>query len=167
MPARRHHEVRPVSAPPPFLRPPGARAEAEFVATCSRGGDCAMACPVSAIVPLGPAYGEAQEGTPAVMPRANACVLCDDLPCIAACPSGALQPVPRAEVDMGLAVVDYDRCYAARGRECDECVAACPVGETALRVHDGAPVVGAACTGCGKCEMVCPADPTAIAVRPG
>jgi ferredoxin len=32
-------------APFPLLRPPGAIAEPDFLATCTRCGDCAKACP--------------------------------------------------------------------------------------------------------------------------
>jgi len=150
---------------PPFLRPPGALPEDELLRLCEPCDACAKACPYSVILPLGPAYGAAA-GTPAVLPRDGPCRLCDGLPCAAACPTGALRPVPISEVRMGTARLAPERCWAVQGQPCDYCVTACPIGETALRWDGGRPeVVADGCVGCGLCVHYCTATPPALAVE--
>ena len=59
--------------------------------------------------------------------RAQACRLCADFPCIAACPTEALHPVfARDEVRMGCAVINRDLCIAVQGMRCEVCYRACP-----------------------------------------
>lgn len=151
---------------PEYVRPPGALPEAEFVATCERCHQCAEACPYDVILPLGPAYGEA-DGTPAVLPQDKPCHLCEDLPCAAACPSGALRRIPLAEVKMGTARLHTKRCWAIQGQPCDYCVKECPLGERAL-VWDGdrPRILEDGCTGCGMCVAICPTDPRALSIQP-
>jgi ferredoxin-type protein NapG len=150
---------------PGFLRPPGAVSEEAFVRLCERCGKCREACPVDAILPLGPAYGKQREGTPVILPRGTACELCEDLPCAAACPTGALEVIPRLNVRMGEARVNGGLCFAAQGQPCDYCVKHCPVGPAAIRLVEAVPRVELeACTGCGQCEHICPATPAAITV---
>lgn len=148
-----------------FLRPPGAAAEARFLALCERCDDCATACPHHTIVPLGPAYGPAA-GTPAILPRDVPCHLCQDLPCAAACPTGALTVVAPSDVRMGEASLEADRCWAVMGQPCDYCVKECPVGPEALRLVGRRPEIGEACVGCGKCVHICAATPPALRVEP-
>ncbi len=156
-------EAEPV---PEALRPPGAIAEQRMIELCERGGACAKACPHDVILPLGVAYGAAC-GTPAIVPRDGPCRLCSDLPCARACPSGALRPVPVAEVRLGTARLDPDRCWAALGQPCDYCVKECPLGEKALTWKDGRPeVITEACVGCGMCVTICTATPAALRVVP-
>ena len=154
-----------------FLRPPGAIEESEFLNTCMRCGACADACPVDAILSLRVAQaGDAAAGTPTIFPSRQACVLCDQIPCTKACPSGALQLVAApSEVRMGLAELSQQACLRSRGEDCRLCVEECPLGVAAIglestgrvRVHrDG-------CVGCGVCESCCPTTPKAILVRPG
>ena len=151
---------------PGFLRPPGAWKEDRFLELCERCTDCRDACPYTVILPLGPAYGEA-EGTPVILPQDDACRLCEDLPCIRSCPSGALQPVSREEVNMGLARLDATLCLAVRGEPCDSCVGSCPLGEKALRwAVDRPEILAAGCTGCGMCVEICPARPRALIIDP-
>jgi ferredoxin-type protein NapG len=151
---------------PPFLRPPGAADETTFLQRCSRGGACAEACPHDVILPLGPAYGEAQD-TPAILPGDAPCRLCDGLPCARACQSGALTLLPIADVRMGTARLDPDRCWAALGQPCDYCLHECPLGERALRWNGDRPEVQPdGCTGCGLCLHICTATPPAIRIEP-
>ena len=164
-------EAEPVPSPrtdrsllPDYLRPPGAAPEDELVRLCERCHKCVEACPHDVILPLGPAYGEA-DGTPAILPRGGPCRLCDDLPCAVACPSGALKPVPIPEVRMGTAYLNAAFCWAAQGQPCDACLKVCPLGERALRNNDGVPeVVEEGCVGCGMCVQICPATPPALTV---
>src|SRR5262245_16370938 len=98
----------------PLLRPPGALPEATFLETCDRSGRCVAACPVQAIQLLRSAEREL-DGTPFLVPSQKACVVCDDLSCMKACPSGALEFVPKEQIAIGLAVVDLQRCRRSFG----------------------------------------------------
>jgi ferredoxin len=151
---------------PPFLRPPSALPEAEFLEACNRCSTCAAACPHDAILPLGPAYG-AGDGTPAILPGDEPCHLCDDLPCATVCPSGALRLVPLAQVNMGTARLLDERCRAVRGRICVACVESCPLGEAAI-VWDGdrPRILADGCVGCGICVAACPEAPKALEIVP-
>ena len=149
---------------PGYLRPPGALAEALFVATCDRSHECIKACPYEALLPLGEAYAAAQ-GTPVILPETHPCRLCSDLPCIAACPSGALAPTPLDEVSMGLARWSEENCILTHGDLCTACIAACPVSPVTLWTEGGRIVVDAErCTGCGMCVYACPTAPRSLTI---
>ncbi|MBM4015771.1 MAG: 4Fe-4S dicluster domain-containing protein [Planctomycetes bacterium] len=157
----------PTNAAAPPLRPPGALPEAEFVATCERSGHCVAACPVQALVALRSADPR-RDGTPQLIPSQRACVLCDDLSCMKACPSGALSLVPRAAIRIGLAVVHHDDCRRSVGEPCRECIDRCPLQAEAISLDAQGRVAVRAdgCTGCGVCELYCPTAPRAITVLP-
>lgn len=169
------------------IRPPGALCEDDFLATCIRCGRCADACPNRCITAFTPeagrehaiAPGPRQFGTPVILPRRQACMLCNGQPgdallCTEACPSGALQLVKktpesvREHVKMGTAQVDTNLCYSFNGASCGVCVRACPLEGTALRAGMWErPLIDAdECIGCGLCERSCVHYPQAIAVRP-
>ncbi len=78
--------------PRPVLRPPGALPEAEFLRTCYRCGSCMDACPSHAIKPVQGA-DEDLSGTPWLDIDLEACRDCPQIPCVQACPSGALVPM--------------------------------------------------------------------------
>ncbi len=151
----------------PLLRPPGALSEATFATTCERSGHCITACPVKAIRPLRSA-DPTRDGTPYIIPSHQACVLCDDLACMKACPSGALTLVPKEQIRIGLARVDHGRCSRSSGEPCRECVDRCPIGSSAIGLDDRGRVEvrAAGCTGCGVCELYCPTSPRAITILP-
>jgi ferredoxin-type protein NapG len=152
----------------PLLRPPGALPEDKFVNTCSMTGQCVRACPVRAIKQTPP--DDSRGGmTPYIEPELQACVICEELACMKACPSGALNLVPREEIRMGQAVIDYDLCLRVSGDDCQDCVENCPIGEAAIHLdseHGSVEIEDAGCVGCGKCVMVCPADPNALMIEP-
>jgi ferredoxin-type protein NapG len=155
-------------APRRYIRPPGALLEAAFVAACTRCGDCVRACPVAAIAPLGAGEGLAA-GTPALAPSLDACVMCAEMPCATACPTGALtRPADGwASARIALLEIDTGRCIAHRDVACGICARACPVGDAALSVDaHGHPVIGTACTGCGVCISACVTTPSSITVHP-
>ena len=66
-------------APRRWFRPPGALPEPEFLALCTRCGDCMPVCPVRAII-RAPADAGLAAGTPIIEPLAQACVVCTDMP---------------------------------------------------------------------------------------
>lgn len=176
-----------------ILRPPGAAPGEAFADLCSRCGDCVRACPAQCIEleaapdASTPGAGGLGGGLPYIVARQSPCVVCDDLACMTACPTGALQRVASpGAIAMGKAVVDGQRCLrrpatsqpvggvsrglneqAVVGEDCRLCVRDCPMGEAALgfdargqiQVRDG-------CVGCGVCERVCPTEPASIVVLP-
>jgi NAD-dependent dihydropyrimidine dehydrogenase PreA subunit len=125
------------------------------------------ACPVAAIKP---AWSDdpLRDRKPIVEARLQACVVCDDLSCMRACPSGALRVLPREEIRMGTAVVDPAKCLRSQGEDCQICVDKCPLGARAIEIPSFGEAVlvhAQGCVGCGVCEMWCPTDPAAIVVR--
>ena len=153
------------SEPPPastridWLRPPGAVEEQLFLERCTRCNDCVTACPPGAIV------AHPEDGTPVLFADQSPCLLCEDLPCIAACETDALLPVVEVrQVHMGIAAVSHRLCTAGQG--CHACVSKCPMDAlvmdfASLRLS----VVKEACVGCGMCEMVCRAVSDRVAIR--
>ena len=166
------------AAPPPLplLRPPGAASPVDFAARCIRCGRCLEACPYQAIH-AAPLNAGREASTPFVNARAQACRLCVDFPCAAACPTGALSvPAERADAAMGTAVVNEETCLSFQGMRCEVCYRACPLIDEAIRIdyrpREGddihavfAPQVNAeVCPGCGLCEQRCPVSDPAPAI---
>lgn len=172
---RARHELR-GSADTRALRPPGAVAEQRFLAACVRCGLCVQACPWDVLRLAG--EGEAvAAGTPYFHAREAACVMCQDLPCQSVCPTGALGPgaMRIEQARIGLATLSRPQgCYSFIGAAaCNSCARACPLGDRAITMRQGAtrlggrftPTVDAtACTGCGLCEQACIAEQPAITV---
>ncbi|MFB5084229.1 4Fe-4S dicluster domain-containing protein [Symbiobacterium thermophilum] len=164
--------ARPMLAAPAgrrLLRPPGALPEPFFLGLCLRCGQCAQACPRSAIRIARWEHG-LSTGTPYIAARETACDLCGGQApaCAAVCPTQALHLEPGEPVRMGTAVIDATRCLAHMGDICRSCFNACPLRGRAI-VLEGAlrPVVDPAlCTGCGLCEEHCLVEPAAIHVEP-
>lgn len=169
------------------LRPPGARDEEEFLARCIRCFRCGDACPNRAIVALSArsgrdfsrAPGPAEEGTPVIFPRRQACMLCQGVPgdqllCTAACPTGALEPVQKtkedilAKVRMGTARIDHNICYSWNGASCGVCARACPLEGLAIKagLFERPEIDPDFCVGCGLCERACIRYPQAAVVLP-
>ena len=146
-----------------ILRPPGAKDEADFLATCSTCGNCVDACPVQCIS-IKP---ERAGGVPHIIASESPCVMCDGLLCMYSCPTGALTAIPIGLVDMGDARWFEDRCVRSAGTECTMCIDHCPIGPRAIELIDGKIAVHEeGCTGCGVCEHECPTTPKSILVIP-
>lgn len=167
--------------PAQALRPPGALAEDDFLAACIRCGLCVRDCPYDTLVLAELGADGPATGTPYFTARAVPCEMCDDIPCVAACPTGALDPA-LTDIDdarMGTAVlVDQENCLNFLGLRCDVCYRVCPVIDDAITLelsHNDrsghhaifAPTVHADyCTGCGICEKSCVLPEAAIKVLP-
>lgn len=149
------------------IRPPGALPELEFLAECTKCDLCMKACHQGSIRLADESYGIVI-GTPIIVPRETPCYMCDDMTCISACPTTALQQVDRRNVRMGTAVINTKSCLAYQGQICDYCYSRCPFPDEAIFMQDGQrPVVVAdKCTGCGLCEYYCVATTPAIRIVP-
>lgn len=162
------------------LRPPGALPEAEFLGACIRCGLCVRDCPYDTLSLAKPETPVAT-GTPYFTARAIPCEMCEDIPCIKACPTGALDheltDINRAK--MGIAVlIDHETCLNFLGLRCDVCYRVCPVIDQAITLElqpntrTGRhamflPTVHSEhCTGCGKCEKSCVLEEAAIRILP-
>lgn len=155
-------------APRRWFRPPGAAPEVAFVAACTRCGDCIDVCPVHAIIKA-PANAGLAAGTPYIDPTMQACIVCEDMPCAAACETGALV-VPDdlwASIHMGVLELDPQRCITFQGSACGVCARSCPVGDRALAIDDrGHPVLKPeGCVGCGVCVTACVTAPSSLKLR--
>lgn len=168
------------SLPAQALRPPGAGSEDEFLAACIRCGLCVRDCPYPTLG-LADVGEDVPVGTPYFVARKAPCEMCDDIPCVKACPTGALDPnlTDIDDADMGLAVlVDEETCLNFQGLRCDVCYRVCPAIDEAITLelsHNTRtkkhavfiPTVHSdKCTGCGKCERSCVLDTAAIRVFP-
>lgn len=166
--------------PPTALRPPGALTEEDFSAACVRCGMCVRDCPYD-ILRLAKPEESLSTGTPYFVARQAACEMCDDIPCVKACPTGALDHklTDISQARMGLAVlVDHETCLNYLGLRCDICHRVCPLIDKAITLEPQTnertgrhsyfiPVVHSDhCTGCGKCEKVCPTEIASIKVLP-
>lgn len=167
--------------PSEALRPPGALPEADFLSACVRCGLCVRDCPYDTLKLAELGEDGAATGTPYFTARTVPCEMCDDIPCVGACPTGALDPALTNIDDarMGTAVlVDQENCLNFLGLRCDVCYRVCPVIDEAITLelshntrsgHHAifAPTVHADhCTGCGVCEKSCVLPEAAIKVLP-
>ena len=166
--------------PAQALRPPGALAESDFLSACVRCGLCVRNCPYDTLK-LSALGDPVPTGTPYFEARTIPCEMCDTIPCVKACPTGALDR-SLTEINkskMGLAaLVDHESCLNFLGLRCDVCYRVCPVIDKAItldKVHNQRsdrhamllPTVHSEhCTGCGKCEKSCVLPEAAIKVFP-
>lgn len=167
--------------PAEALRPPGALDEDKFLSACIRCGLCVRDCPYDTLKLAELGEDGPATGTPYFTARTVPCEMCEDIPCVAACPTGALDPgldnIDNAQ--MGTAVlVDQENCLNFQGLRCDVCYRVCPVIDEAITLEPShntrsgshaifAPTVHVErCTGCGLCEKSCVLPEAAIKVLP-
>lgn len=160
-----------------LLRPPGIQSEHDFLARCIKCGKCIEACPYVALHVAGPTQGSSA-GTPCIDAREQACRLCADFPCVAACPTGALRDVAeKHDPHMGYARIDEEVCIAFQGYRCEVCYRVCPLIDKAItidfqgRENDAIhakfiPTVNDdVCTGCGLCVERCAVSEPYVPIR--
>lgn len=153
------------------IRPPGAAPEAEFLAACTRCGECMRACITNGLQPALLETGLEGLWTPVLVPRIGACAeKCTA--CGQVCPTDAIRPFTvdqKKHIKLGLAHVYKDLCIAwNEGKDCIVCAEVCPyqavifkdVEDPTLKKTKRVPTVdGKLCTGCGLCEHHCPVTP--------
>ena len=159
-------------------------AEDRFLAACVRCGLCVRDCLPQNLHLSDWGDGLAADvaiGTPYFIARDIPCEMCEAVPCVKACPTGALDPALQdiTQARMGTAVlIDQENCLNFLGLRCDVCYRVCPVIDQAITLEKVSnprsdrhamllPTVHAeACTGCGKCEKSCVLERAAIKVLP-
>jgi len=156
LPLLRLHGLLGRNFSPRLLRPPGALAEAEFLARCLKCGQCMGACPSNIIQPAGLEAGIEGLWTPLLNFRIGTagclpeCTACGEI-----CPTGAIRRLSaderlargafadREPVRIGLAFVDRGRCLPwAMDRPCIVCQEVCPVSPKAIGVVERFAPVG-------------------------
>ena len=160
-----------------LLRPPGIQSEHDFMARCMKCGKCIEACPHVTLRAAGPMNGAAA-GTPYIEPRERPCHLCEDFPCMNACPTDALRDVAeKHDPHMGYARIDENICIAHQGYRCEVCYRVCPLIDEAITIDfqslEGddihtkfVPVINKeVCTGCGLCVERCAVDEPYVPIR--
>jgi polyferredoxin/Pyruvate/2-oxoacid:ferredoxin oxidoreductase delta subunit len=135
---------------PDLIRPPGALAEEDFLARCTKCGQCMRVCPTNIIQPAGSDYGMEALWTPILNFRIGSsgcqrnCVACGHI-----CPTAAIRPLSLDEklgrnayagsgpVKIGTAFVDRGRCLPwAMDKPCIVCQENCPVSPKAIWVSE-------------------------------
>lgn len=144
-----------------YLRPPGALPPELFNRSCHPFCSiCRDACFRSAIQPD-------SFGFPSIRPEVSPCVMCTDVPCTKACPTGALANLDSPwQIKIGIAIIEPASCAAHQGSDCKTCYEICPLQDKAIQLIDGLPqLVTEHCTGCGICVYECP-SPNAVVIQP-
>ena len=160
-----------------LLRPPGIQSEHDFMARCIKCGKCIEACPYAALHAADAMQGAAA-GTPCIDAREQACRLCLDFPCVAACPTGALRDVAdRHDPHAGYAKIEEEVCIAFKGYRCEVCYRICPLIDEAIKIDFQAlegddihtkfiPTIDPhICTGCGLCVERCAVSEPYVPIR--
>jgi polyferredoxin len=178
-----------------LVRPPGARQELDFMATCARCAECMKVCPTNVIQPAVFAAGVEGFMTPQMDYRRAYCDWsCNE--CGKVCPTQAIRALSLEEKRLkviGRAYIDRNTCIPwSEGRDCLVCQELCPIPDKAIVFDTGGSALGAGggqgsgggqgagqhtgvklprviperCNGCGVCEHYCPViNEAAIRVR--
>jgi polyferredoxin/formate hydrogenlyase subunit 6/NADH:ubiquinone oxidoreductase subunit I len=124
-----------------LIRPPGARGELDFMATCARCAQCMKGCPTNVIQPA--VFDAGIEGffTPQMDFRRGYCEWsCNE--CGKVCPTQAIRKLSLEEKQLkviGRAYIDRSTCIPwAEGRDCLVCQELCPTPEKAIVFSTGA-----------------------------
>jgi len=143
-------------------RPPGSLLEKDFLKFCTRCYLCIDVCPVDALKPASILDGISNLGTPVL--DVKKCIFCQE--CMRICPTGAIQKIPKDEIDIGNAVINRDICLTwTEKRRCKNCYRACKYDAIELKDRKYPVVIEGKCTGCGACERRCPTNPKSIVIH--
>jgi len=162
-------------APQGLIRPPAALPEMDFLARCSRCGECMAACPTNTLQPIWLEAGFIGLFSPGLNLRRSYCSpecrICGEV-----CPTDAirkLSPDERIWAKTGTAVIFRRKCLAwEQQKSCMVCDEVCPCKAVEFRKEPGnrVPVPQVSeekCVGCGYCEHFCPVqNQSAIEVMP-
>ncbi|MEK6778758.1 MAG: 4Fe-4S binding protein [Candidatus Deferrimicrobiota bacterium] len=164
-------KTSPVSArpAPELVRPPGSRAEDDFLSRCVRCGECMKVCITGGLQPTLFSAGIEGIWTPLLVSKIGYCEYNCTL-CGQVCPTSAIRkltPEEKRKTVIGLAFVDPSRCIPfAQGTPCIVCEEHCPTPRKAIvfterpgkggRTVKVPVVVLDLCIGCGICEYKCP-----------
>jgi len=158
---------------PLLIRPPGALAEGEFLARCTRCGECMRVCIANGLQPTWFEAGLEGMWSPVLVPRIGYCEFNCTL-CGQVCPTGAIRRLrlpEKRKTKLGLACVDRNRCLPWKGQsDCIVCEEHCPTGSKAIvfkeertrtaggewRMFKKPYIDEDLCVGCGICETKCP-----------
>jgi len=146
----------------PFIRPPGALPEVDFLRTCIRCGECMKSCLTNTLQPCLWESGLAGLWSPKLGLRMAACEQNCNV-CGKVCPTQAIRSLSLDEKNhakIGTAVLRKEMCLVwAQNKLCLICDEICPYNAIVFRPVEGyrRPVVVASrCNGCGYCEQRCP-----------
>jgi len=145
VPAARSGGVLDAHAHARLIRPPGSRAEREFLERCIRCGECMKVCPNGALHPALHEAGLEGLWTPMLIARLGyceqSCVLCSEV-----CPTGAIEKIGEAHrlgtdgqqaIAIGTAFFDRGRCLPwAMATDCIVCEEFCPTSPKAIWVEE-------------------------------
>ncbi|MCX7794747.1 MAG: 4Fe-4S dicluster domain-containing protein [Thermodesulfovibrionales bacterium] len=152
-----------------LIRPPGAVPEKWFRSKCIGCGVCVNVCHVMKYdaIALAGIWNIRNFGTPFLKDmRDFPCGLC--MECPKKCPTGALRPLKKEEVRMGMALIDFSLCFGWNGDVCLSCSKACPLGAQVFEFYNSEwgnqPYINEKCAGCGLCVKYCPLGGSAIKV---
>ncbi|MBT8360799.1 MAG: 4Fe-4S binding protein, partial [Deltaproteobacteria bacterium] len=158
---------------PLVIRPPGARAEREFLQRCVRCAECIQVCIGNALQPALLQSGIEGIFSPRLVARTGYCEFNCTL-CGQVCPTSAIRTLTLAEkhaTKIGHAWFDKNLCLPyANGIPCIVCEEHCPTPDKAIKFRVAEVVddrgvavtvkqpyiVDDLCIGCGICETRCP-----------
>ncbi len=158
---------------PGLIRPPGALSEEEFLARCTRCGECMRVCIANGLQPTWFEAGLEGMWSPILVSRIGYCEYNCTL-CGQVCPTGAIRRLSLTEkkkVKLGLAEIDRSHCLPWKGQsDCIVCEEHCPTGSKAILLKDEKVMTVSGefrvfkmpyvdenlCVGCGICETKCP-----------
>jgi len=135
--------------------------EHEFVASdpelCTGCATCEYACAIEKDGKFNPLRSRIRAIR--IYPESNisiACRLCEDAPCVIACPRKALEQ----SMDTGIILINQDKCDG-----CGWCVEACSFGAITIHPDKKVAIVCDLCEGDPECVKICPVEALKLTTR--